>query len=66
VHHPSDIEASRLAASALVATLHGTPEFETDVAAARAELTGLRAANAAAVPDAAGCASESAILATPW
>jgi acid phosphatase (class A) len=66
VHYPTDIEAGRLTASALIAALHGTPEFETDVAAARAELTSLRAANAVAAPPAAACDSESAILATPW
>ncbi len=65
VHYLTDIEGGRLTASALVAALHGTPEFETDVAAARAELTTLRAANAAKRA-AAACDTESASLATPW
>jgi len=65
VHYPSDIEGGRLTATALVAALHGAPEFETDVAAARAELTTLRGSGGVE-PVAAACASESATLATPW
>jgi len=64
VHYLSDIEGGRLTASALVAELHGTPEFETDVAAARAELTGLR--SGAARPAATACDTEGANLAKPW
>ncbi len=66
VHYLSDVEAGRLTASALVAALHGAPEFETDVAAARAELTTLRAANAVSPPAVAACDTEQANLATPW
>jgi len=65
VHYLTDIEGGRLTASALVAALHGTPEFETDVAAARAELTTLRGTNAPKRA-AAACDTESASLATPW
>ena len=42
VHYYSDIEGGRMTASALVAALHGAPEFETDVASARAEMFSLR------------------------
>jgi acid phosphatase (class A) len=63
VHYYSDIEAGRMLASALVAALHGAPEFETDIASARAELFSLRGK---AQPAAAACDSEKANLATPW
>ncbi len=65
VHYVSDIEGGRLTATTIVAALHGTPEFETDVAAARAEVTRLRAANAAK-PAAAACENEGSTLTTPW
>jgi len=62
VHYLSDIEGGRLTASALFAELHGAPQFETDVASARAELFALRGrAQPAAV-----CEGENANLATPW
>jgi len=63
VHYYSDIEGGRLTASALVAALHGAPEFETDIASARAEVFSLRGK---APPAAAACESEKANLATPW
>jgi acid phosphatase (class A) len=63
VHYYSDIEAGRLTASALVAALHGAPEFETDIASARAEMFSL---HGRAPPAAAACESEKANLATPW
>jgi acid phosphatase (class A) len=62
VHYYSDIEGGRMTASALVAALHGTPEFETDIASARAELFSL---HGKAQP-AAACDKENANLATPW
>ena len=52
-----------LFAAALVAALHGNAEFESDIAAARAELVKARAA--APKPDAASCPADGA-LATPW
>ena len=52
-----------MTASALVAALHGAPEFETDVASARAEMFSLRGKAQRA---AAACESEKANLATPW
>jgi acid phosphatase (class A) len=38
VHYPSDVEAGRTLAAALVARLHAEPQFTADMAAARAEL----------------------------
>jgi acid phosphatase (class A) len=63
VHYYSDIEAGRTTASALVAALHGAPEFETDIASARAEMFSL---HGRAQPEAAACESEKSNLATPW
>ena len=63
VHYYTDIEGGRMTATALVATLHGAPEFETDIASARAEVFSLRGKEQ---PSAAACESEKANLATPW
>jgi acid phosphatase (class A) len=63
VHYVSDVEGGRLTTTALVAALHSNPEFEADIAAARAELAKVRAS--AAKPDAASCPAPGA-LATPW
>jgi acid phosphatase (class A) len=63
VHYYSDIEGGRMTASALVAALHGAPEFETDVASARAEMFSL---HGKAAPAAAACEAEKTNLATPW
>lgn len=38
VHYPSDIEAGRTLAAAMVAKLHGEPQFRTDMEAARREM----------------------------
>lgn len=38
VHYPSDVDAGRIVASAAVARLHADPTFQTELAAARAEL----------------------------
>lgn len=38
VHYTSDIEAGRVLASAMVARLHGDPQFQRDMAKARAEV----------------------------
>jgi acid phosphatase (class A) len=65
VHYLSDVEAGRLTAATVVAALHGMPEFEADVAAARAELAALRHASGA-VRTAGACENEAASLATPW
>jgi acid phosphatase (class A) len=63
VHYYSDIVGGRMMASALVAALHGAPEFETDIASARAEVFSLRGK---AQPAAAACDAEKSNLATPW
>lgn len=65
VHYLSDIEGGRLTASAVVAQLHGLPEFETDVAAARAEFGTLRPASAAQL-DVAACDVEASSLTMRW
>jgi acid phosphatase (class A) len=61
VHYASDVEGGRITATALVAALHGSPQFEADMAAARAELA------KAALPqtDAASCPAP-ADLTAPW
>lgn len=64
VHYVSDVEGGRLAATALVAALHGVPDFEADVDAARAELEAVR--KSGTKPDAATCAATQKTLATPW
>ena len=63
VHYPSDVEGGRLTTTALLAALHGKPEFEADMLAARAELAKLRTTSAK--PSAASCPSPEA-LARPW
>ncbi|HEU4619389.1 MAG TPA: phosphatase PAP2 family protein [Gammaproteobacteria bacterium] len=65
VHFVSDVEAGRTAAAAVIAALNGTPEFDADVAAARRELDGLRAADASK-PPAAQCSVEDGALERPW
>ncbi|WP_309642956.1 phosphatase PAP2 family protein [Phenylobacterium sp.] len=44
VHYPSDIEAGRTLASAMVATLHGDPAFQSDMRRAHAEIARARTA----------------------
>ncbi|MDP3855007.1 phosphatase PAP2 family protein [Phenylobacterium sp.] len=44
VHYPSDIEAGRTLASAMVATLHGDPLFQADMKKAHAEMSKAKAA----------------------
>lgn len=61
VHSLSAVEAGRDNASILVAALHSSPEFRTDMDAARAEVAAARAAGPA--PDPSACAQESALLA---
>lgn len=65
VHYLSDIEGARLLATALVAALHGEPEFDADIAAAREEVAALRASGSEK-PASQSCESERALLATPW
>lgn len=61
VHTPSAVEAGRTNAAALVAILHGSPEFREDLAAARAEFEAVRKT----APAAKACAAEAEILARP-
>jgi acid phosphatase (class A) len=56
VHYASDVEAGRAAAEAVFTALQSNPGFQKDLAAARPELSSLRAA--APAPDAARCALE--------
>jgi len=56
VHNMSAVEAARTNASALVAGLHGSAAFRTDMDAAREEIAKARAAGPA--PDAKACAAE--------
>ncbi len=66
VHYPSDLEAGRTGASALIATLHGDAVFRADLDRARAELAAARAAGGPA-PDAGRCKVEDEASAhRPW
>src|SRR5690606_32414312 len=66
VHYVSDVDAGRLASSAVFAALAGNAEFQADVASARDELAALRQAGAAP-PDATRCAAENAAASDrPW
>ena len=65
VHYVSDVEAGRTLASGLFAALQASPAYQTDLAAARAELTGL--ISAGAKPDSKSCAfQDAASRTTPW
>lgn len=59
VHNMSAVESGRTNASALVAGLHGSPDFRADMEAARTEIAATRAKGPA--PDAAGCAAEAEV-----
>ncbi|MDP2259343.1 MAG: phosphatase PAP2 family protein [Caulobacter sp.] len=61
VHTASAVAAGRDNGAAVVAAMHGVPDFRTDMEAARAELAGLRA-KAAPLE---GCEAEAAVLAKP-
>lgn len=63
VHTPSAVAAGRDNGAAVVAAMHGVPDFRTDMEAARAELAELRA-KAGPLE---GCDAEAAVLAkAPW
>jgi acid phosphatase (class A) len=64
VHNMSAVESGRTNASALVAALHGSPEFRADLEAARQEVAAARRAGPA--PDPAQCAKEAALLKSPY
>ncbi len=61
VHNASSVAAGRQNAAAVVAALHGVPEFRSDVAAARREIA--RALTRPKAP--ADCDAEAAAMATP-
>ncbi len=61
VHNASAVEAGRNTATATLAVVHASPEFQADFAAARTELAALR--TAATPPDAAACAIEAGLVA---
>jgi len=61
VHNASSVAAGRQNAAAVVASLHGVPEFRDDMAAARREM--VRTLTRAKAPM--GCDAEAAALATP-
>jgi len=64
VHNATSVEESRTAASAVIATLHGSAEFRADLDRARAEMAALPA-HAGPAPD--SCSAEAAVIAkTPW
>lgn len=65
VHFVSDVEAGRLATSAIVAAMSGNPEFQADLAAAREEIDALRA-EASAGRAAEQCSAEQAAATRPW
>lgn len=63
VHNASAVEGGRLSATVTLAALSSSPQFQTDFAAARAELAALRATGPA--PDAGMCAREASLVAEP-
>lgn len=65
VHFVSDVEAGRTTAAAVIAALNGVPEFDADLAAARAELDAARS-QGAGQPDAAQCTPDADMLRRPW
>lgn len=63
VHNMSSVSAGQLNASALMAAVSGTPLFQSDLTAIRAEIAEARKAGPA--PDAAKCAAEAALIGQP-
>lgn len=64
VHNMSAVEAGRMAGSALVAGLHGSAAFRSDMAAAGREIARLRASTRPpAAPDPAACAAQADLIA---
>jgi acid phosphatase (class A) len=63
VHNASAVEAGRLAATAVAMLAQSSAQYQADLAAARAEYTGLR--NKGPRPEAARCADEAAMVALP-
>jgi acid phosphatase (class A) len=63
VHSVSAVDAGRTNGAALVATLHGDPQFRADLEAARAELAALRQTPAA--PETQSCSVEAELATKP-
>lgn len=61
VHNMSAVEAGRITASSTLAAVQAQPAFQADLAAARAELTALRAS----APAPQGCEAEAGLVAQP-
>jgi acid phosphatase (class A) len=64
VHNMSAVESGRTNGSALVAALHGSPEFRADLAAARREVAAARKSGPS--PDPAQCSTEAELLKSPY
>ncbi|HTP40610.1 MAG TPA: phosphatase PAP2 family protein [Steroidobacteraceae bacterium] len=64
VHNASAVEAARLLTSAVMSLVTITPAYQQDLAAARAELAGLRAASHLQ-PQPARCAAEAQLIRVP-
>jgi acid phosphatase (class A) len=64
VHNMSAVESGRTNASIIVASLHGQPEFRSDMEAVRSEIAAVRKAGPA--PDPAACAKETTLLKSPY
>ena len=66
VHYPSDVDAGRTSASALVAVLHSNPEFRADMERARAEIAAARQSAAAATDESQCAIQNDAGAHRPW
>ncbi|MET4898195.1 phosphatase PAP2 family protein [Sphingomonadaceae bacterium jetA1] len=64
-HNASAVEGGRLSATVTLTALSQSPDFQRDLAAARAELDALRRDPATPRPDAAQCRREAALVAQP-
>ena len=64
VHYESDVQAGRIAASAVFSALQAEPQFQSDLQAVRVELAHLRSAGGRA-PDARECSIETDAAAHP-
>lgn len=64
-HNASAVEGGRLSASATLTALSQSPDFQHDLAAAKAEIDALRRDAATPRPDAAQCQREAALVAQP-
>jgi acid phosphatase (class A) len=65
VHSASAVEGARMAATTVVTALDADPAYQADMAAARVEISALRASKTASRP--AACEVEAALIAkTPW